>query len=186
MVTIVNMTAPRWVLLSSRVPREPTRLRLAVWRRLRRLGAVLLHDAVWVLPADARTREAFEWLADEIVERGGTALVWEAESLDQGQDRELIRRFRDQAGARYQAIADSAEAIGRAAARRGLRATQLTGQARRQLGGLERAIRLERRRDYFRSPVQARAIGGVNAARRRIEQRLPDREPGGAKRAMGD
>jgi hypothetical protein len=141
---------------------------------------------VWVLPADPRTREAFEWLADEIVERGGTALVWEAESLDQAQDRELIRRFRDEAGARYQAIADSAEAIARAEGRRGTRANRFAGQARRQLGGLERAIRLERRRDYFRSPVQARAIGGVNAARRRIEERQPNCEPGGAKRAMGN
>jgi hypothetical protein len=186
MVTIVNMTAPRWVLLSSRVPREPTRLRLAVWRRLRRLGALLLHDAVWVLPADSRTREAFEWLADEIVERGGTALVWAAESLDRTQDLELMRRFRDEADERYQAIADSAEGIGRAVRRRGTGASRLIGQARRQLGGLERAIRLERRRDYFRSPVLARAVDGVNSARRRIEERQPNRESGGAKRAMGD
>lgn len=185
MVTIVNMAAPRWVLLSSRVPREPTRLRLAVWRRLRRLGAVLLHDALWVLPADSRTREAFEWLADEIVERGGTALVWEAGSLDQAQDRVLIRRFRDEAGARYQAIADSAEAIERAAGRRGTGARRLTGQARRQLGGLERAIRLERRRDYFRSPMQARAVACVSAARRRFGERQERSESEGVRNAVG-
>lgn len=163
------MPTPRWVLLSSRVPREPSRLRLAVWRRLRRLGALLLHDAVWVLPADVKTREAFEWLADEIVEQGGSALLWEAESLDRNQDRELVRRFRDEAGLRYQALADSAEAIGRAATRRRPAGSRLLTQARRQLGGLERAIRLERRRDYFRSPIQARAEATVTAARRRID-----------------
>src|SRR6266542_594121 len=80
-----------WILLSSRLPREPSRLRLAVWRRLKRLGAVLLHDAVWVLPADAKTREAFEWLAEEIGEQGGTAFVWEALSLDEPQNRERVR-----------------------------------------------------------------------------------------------
>jgi hypothetical protein len=63
-----------WVALSYRLPREPSRPRLAVWRRLKRLGAVVLHDSVWVLPADAKTREAFEWLAEEIEEQGGRQL----------------------------------------------------------------------------------------------------------------
>jgi hypothetical protein len=30
------------------------------------VGAVLLHDSIWVLPADGKAREAFEWLAEEI------------------------------------------------------------------------------------------------------------------------
>ena len=81
MVTIYSMAAIAWILLSSRLPREPSRLRLAIWRRLKRLGAVLIHDAVWMLPADAKTREAFEWLAEEIEEQGGTAWVWEAAGL---------------------------------------------------------------------------------------------------------
>src|SRR6478672_6405829 len=86
-VTVCVMTIA-WILLSSRLPREPSRLRLGVWRRLKRLGAVLIHDAVWTLPADAKTREACEWLAEEIEEQGGTAWVWEAASLSADQDRE--------------------------------------------------------------------------------------------------
>jgi len=34
---IMLVAAMRWVLLSSRLPREPSRLRLAVWRRGLRL-----------------------------------------------------------------------------------------------------------------------------------------------------
>jgi hypothetical protein len=88
------MASLTWILLSSRLPREPTRLRLAIWRRLKRLGAVLIHDAVWMLPADAKTREAFEWLAEEIEEQGGTAWVWEAAGLCPAQDREAVELFR--------------------------------------------------------------------------------------------
>src|SRR6476646_1673099 len=100
-----------WILLSSRLPREPSRLRLAIWRRLKRLGAVLIHDAVWVLPADAKTREAFEWLADEIEEQGGTAWVWEAAGLSAEQDRRAVERFRAEAEARSAEIGASARAI---------------------------------------------------------------------------
>lgn len=88
------MPAHAWILLSSRLPREPTRLRLAAWRRLKRLGALLLHDAIWILPDDPRTREAFEWLAQEAEEHGGSAFLWQAAALSQEQDRRLIDQFR--------------------------------------------------------------------------------------------
>src|SRR5215217_6843178 len=100
-----------WILLSSRVPRQPTRLRLAIWRRLKRHGAVLIHDAVWVLPADAKTREAFEWLAQEIEEQGGTAWVWEAAGLSPAQDQAAVELFRHEADGRYAQIGASAQAI---------------------------------------------------------------------------
>jgi hypothetical protein len=155
----------RWVLLSSRLPREPSRLRLGVWRRLRRLGAVLLHDAVWVLPDAPETREALEWLAEEIAEQGGTAFVWEAASLDEPQNRELVRRFRAEADARYTALARSARDVVRAARRARPRTAQRGRPAAlRQLRGLERALRLERRRDYFRAAGQTNAAAAIAAA----------------------
>src|SRR6266567_9517091 len=54
-----------WMLLVYKVPREPTSSRAYVWRKLKKLGAVLLHDAVWVLPATAWTREQLQWLSVE-------------------------------------------------------------------------------------------------------------------------
>ncbi len=152
-----------WVALSYRLPSDPSRLRLAVWRRLKRAGAVLLHDTLWLLPADARTREAFEWLAEEIEELGGTALTFELQSFAPAQDAAIIATFRDEADARYAAIGESAEGLGRLARRRRLRATAIQ-QARRQLAGLERALRFERRRDYFRAPARAATEAAIRAA----------------------
>jgi flagellar biosynthesis regulator FlaF len=40
----------RWNVLVVRLPAEPTRHRVAVWRELRRAGAVLLGQGVWALP----------------------------------------------------------------------------------------------------------------------------------------
>ena len=45
-----------WLLLSYKVPREPTANRVSVWRKLKKLGAVSLQDSVWVLPATPHTR----------------------------------------------------------------------------------------------------------------------------------
>ncbi len=180
-----------WILLSSRLPREPSRLRLGIWRRLKRLGAVLVHDAVWMLPADAKTREAFEWLAEEIDEQGGTAWVWEAAGLSSGQDREAVELFRREASARYAEIGAAARAIrgtmtrGRPGGRRRPSPSALS-HAERQLRGLERALRLERRRDYFRAEGRAEAGTLVREALAAVEALASMPAGEGARRALGD
>ena len=45
-----------WVLLSYRMPREPSTPRITIWRKLKRLGVAQLGDGLIALPADARTR----------------------------------------------------------------------------------------------------------------------------------
>jgi len=82
-----------WVLLVYKVPREPTALRAGVWRKLRKLGALLLHDAVWVLPTTPWTREQMQWLAVEIIELGGEAMLWEAQMMLNGQNEALVQQF---------------------------------------------------------------------------------------------
>ena len=70
------------MLLSYRVPREPSAPRIAVWRKLKRLGVAQLSDGLVGLPDDARTREHLEWIAQEVREAGGQAGVWLAEPTD--------------------------------------------------------------------------------------------------------
>ena len=73
-------TRHKWLFLIYKIPREPTAGRVSVWRKLKQLGAVLLQDAVWVLPETTRTHEQYQWLSAEITEHGGEATVWVAET----------------------------------------------------------------------------------------------------------
>jgi hypothetical protein len=68
--------ADQWVLLAYRVRREPSTPRIALWRKLKRLGVAQLLDGLVALPLDSRNREQLEWIADEVVELGGEASVW--------------------------------------------------------------------------------------------------------------
>lgn len=79
-----------WVLLSYRIPREPSTPRIAVWRKLRRLGVAQLGDGMVALPADARTVEHLEWIAEEVIEADGSATVWTAQPTD-GRDGKRLR-----------------------------------------------------------------------------------------------
>ena len=98
-----------WVLLVYRIPREPTSSRATIWRKLKRLGALLLHDAVWVLPATPWTREQFQWLAVEIGELEGEAYLWESRLLLNGQEDALVRQFQARVDVAYQEILDGLE-----------------------------------------------------------------------------
>jgi uncharacterized protein YdbL (DUF1318 family) len=103
-----------WVLLSYRIPRIPGTPRVTIWRKLKRLGVAQLGDGLIALPATARTREDLDWIAEEIVEAGGTAGVWLAQSATDTQERELVAELAAARSKEYQAVIAQAAAAVRA------------------------------------------------------------------------
>src|SRR6266550_8663654 len=93
-----------WVLLAYRLPRQPSTPRSNVWRKLKRLGAAQLGDGLVALPADARTREALEWIAEEVTDHGGEAMVWLGQPADSAGRTALIDRMRAGVTADYEAV----------------------------------------------------------------------------------
>jgi hypothetical protein len=67
--------------------------RVALWRRVRRLGAISPANGVFVLPARDECVEAFQWLAQEIRAAKYEALVMRVEQFEGIGDAELIARF---------------------------------------------------------------------------------------------
>jgi hypothetical protein len=128
-----------WVLLAYRLPREPSNPRVAVWRKLERLGVVRLGDGLVALPADARTREQLDWLAEEIHEGGGVATVWLATPASAAQERTIAEAMRAARAAEYQAV------IAHARAAAAGDAAERTRALRRLRGELRRIAR----RDFF-------------------------------------
>jgi len=140
-----------WVLLSYRIPREPSTPRIAVWRKLKRLGVAQLGDGLVALPADARTREQVDWIAEEITEAGGTAGVWLARPATVRQERQLATELTAARTAEYTAVlAEAASAL----ALRGAARAAVVRKLRAQL------LRL-RRRDYFPPPERDTASAAV-------------------------
>jgi hypothetical protein len=90
-----------WLLLHYKLPQKPSALRVYIWRKLKRLGAILLHDAIWVLPENARTTEQIQWLTTEIEERGGSAYYWSANTILGEQEQSIIQQFNEQVDAVY-------------------------------------------------------------------------------------
>jgi len=136
----MKASSGEWVLLTYRLPREPSTPRSAVWRKLRRLGVVQISDGLVALPAAARTREQLEWVAEEVTDAGGYAGIWLARPATRAQEDRLAQTMAAARAAEYQALiaaaaaaADNADPLSRPAALRRLR----------------NELRSIQRRDYF-------------------------------------
>jgi hypothetical protein len=163
----------RWLILVYQLPREPSRHRVAVWRKLKDLGALYLQDGVATLPEDAVTREQLEWLQLRIREAGGEATLWEARPGTVAEEGALVGAFRASREEAYRAIVAETERVRRKAEMGG-------GALLEQLGKLEREFRAERRRDYFRSPLRTEAAAALRAARRAVREATGGTEGQGA------
>jgi hypothetical protein len=93
-----------WLLLTYKVPNKPSARRVYIWRKLKRLGAILLNETVWILPDTSRTAEQFQWLAAEIQEMQGTAHLWRSSLLLEGGEEVLIDQFTGQVDSAYQKL----------------------------------------------------------------------------------
>ncbi|HYJ88658.1 MAG TPA: chromate resistance protein ChrB domain-containing protein [Pyrinomonadaceae bacterium] len=90
----VQKTGRQWILLIHQLPPKPTNLRVRIWRKLQRVGAVAIKNSVYVLPATEATHEHFQWLKQEIESAGGEASVFRADSVEGTTDEEIIAAFR--------------------------------------------------------------------------------------------
>src|SRR5437016_7969092 len=94
-----------WILLIHQLPPKPTNLRVRIWRKLQKLGAVAIKNSVYVLPDNEKTHEDFQWLKQEIESAGGEATVFEAASVEGATDEEIMAAFRKARDEEFAAIA---------------------------------------------------------------------------------
>ena len=93
-----------WLLLHYKLPTKPSALRVYIWRKLKRLGAILLHDAVWILPDQPRAAEQVQWLTAEIQEMGGEAYSWRASTILRTDGEAIKQQFNEQVDKVYSDI----------------------------------------------------------------------------------
>jgi hypothetical protein len=164
-----------WLGLSYTLPSaSASSKRVAVWRRLRQLGAVSPTGSLYLLPLGDENAEAMDWLAQEIEDGGGEALVLRVDRLEGEAEAKLIELFRTSRDEEYRKIAAEAEEALEPAGRDGLK--ERLEKLRRRFGEASRI-------DFFQAPEGPRAA----AALARIEAALgrgdgPARDVPAAKR----
>ena len=92
-------SAHPWIVLHAQLPAAPSSARVALWRRLRAVGAASLTNGAWVLPATVEHAALFQELADMARAQGGQATIFNGHVTDG--DESLIERFSGDRGREY-------------------------------------------------------------------------------------
>lgn len=77
-----NMNSMKWLVFGYNLPTEPTRARVSVWRRLKKLGAVNMKQSLWFLPHSDENRSELQSASDYIRANGGEGLLLEGMAVD--------------------------------------------------------------------------------------------------------
>ena len=76
------MTATSWLLLLFSLPTNRNTERVAVWRRLKKMGAVQIKTSTYLLPDEPAQYEQFQWLAQQIRDYGGDSTLVRAQEIE--------------------------------------------------------------------------------------------------------
>jgi hypothetical protein len=141
-----------WLLLIYTVPAEPSRKRAAIWRDIKKVGAIYLRDGVCVLPDKAETAAAVRAIAARVDEFEGQATVVEGARLDAARAEWVAAQSRTARGAEYADIARDAERLLEHIARETEHRDFTFGELEEleaDLGKLQRWLEQVRARDHF-------------------------------------
>jgi hypothetical protein len=95
------IAATSWLLLLFSLPTNRNTERVAVWRRLKKLGAVQIKTSTYLLPDDAAQYEQFQWLAQQIRDYGGDSTLVRAQEIEGLTKEKVIAMFNDARGKDY-------------------------------------------------------------------------------------
>jgi hypothetical protein len=82
-----------WLLLLVRLPATHSAERVAIWRKLRKSGAVQIQTSTYILPDNPPRYETFQWLTQHIRDAGGDATLVRAREIEGLSNERLIELF---------------------------------------------------------------------------------------------
>jgi hypothetical protein len=147
-------------------------LRVAVWRKLRSLGALYLHQSVCVLPARPDVEREIRRLVDRIEANGGAARVLRVSFDDADEEAQLVTELQAARDDEYLEVLDRVPAF----------LAELRSERERDRATYEEVEEseadLERfrtwlakidRRDYFEAPRRTEAHAAIERCARALE-----------------
>jgi hypothetical protein len=148
------------------LPPHPSQLRVKVWRRLAKIGAVALKNSVYVLPQTEAALEDLHWVRREILDSGGEATLVEASFLSGQSDDDVEALFRKARDVEYAELLAQGRKLDKRKLPRG------NDEARSDFEGalkkLEQRLEEVGARDFFQAPRGKEATRMVQHLRQRL------------------
>src|SRR5947208_9403929 len=117
-----------WLLLLFSLPTNRNTERVAIWRRLKKIGAVPLKTSTYLLPDEPAQYEQFQWLAQQIRDYGGDSTLVRAQEIEGLSHEKVIAMFNDARAKDYAELRKSLQGF----IRRGKKMVEATAATKRK------------------------------------------------------
>jgi uncharacterized protein YdbL (DUF1318 family) len=98
-----------WLLLTYRLPADRSSARVAVWREVRRAGALQLQHSIIAFPDTEEFRRAVERIRAVVSEVGGSTIGLEAQPLASDDEERLVSTWNEARAAEYDELTAESE-----------------------------------------------------------------------------
>ena len=105
------MKATSWFLLLYSLPTNRNTERVAVWRRLKKMGAVQIKTSTYLLPDEPAQYEQFQWLAQQIRDYGGDSTLVRAQEIEGLTKEKVVSLFNTARDREYAALKKALQAF---------------------------------------------------------------------------
>jgi hypothetical protein len=136
-----------WLLLLLRLPATHKAERVAIWRKLKKSGAIQIQTSTYILPDEPARYELFQWLTQEIRSAGGDATLVRAREIEGLPNEKLIELFNTARAKEYATLRESLR--GALSHRRKTRSSPAVGD---NLDRVRKQFREIRQTDFFNCP----------------------------------
>ena len=103
------MEQQEWLTINYTLPKEPSRIRVSVWRKLKKSGAIILGQSVWVLPMSEDNEVFMREISNEILQNRGEAYLMKMAPHEEGTSKRIIAAFNQARNKEYEELLEQCD-----------------------------------------------------------------------------
>ncbi|MDP4117839.1 MAG: chromate resistance protein ChrB [Bacillota bacterium] len=153
------MEQNEWIAINYTLPSEPSRVRVSIWRKLKRIGAVSIQQSMWILPLSNENNDLLNEIKNEVLRSSGEALVISF-SIEEDGKKLIIENFNAARDEEYGELLEQCEEffkeIDKEIARKNFIFAEIE-ENEEELGKLKQWYEKIAARDFFGAPLQEKA-----------------------------
>jgi len=161
-----------WVALCYTMPREPSRVRVSVWRRLKKIGSVNLQQSLWVMPYTKENEKLFDEIKEDIIGNNGEAFIMRS-IVDEENKKAIMEKFNAARNEEYQEVIEECEAyfteIDKEIARENFTFGEIE-ENEEELNKLKEWYEKVLKRDFYGAPLKEKAAEMLNRCEKDLEK----------------
>lgn len=148
-----------WLAINYTLPREPSRARVSIWRKLKKIGAVSIQQSMWILPSNDKNGSSLNEIKNDVSQNGGEAFMMSL-SVDEDGEKIILEKFNAARDEEYGELLEQCEEffkeIDKEIARKNFSFAEIE-ENEKELNKLKQWYEKIATRDAFSAPLQEKS-----------------------------